>query len=263
MKVIGKEVHIQRGETWTLDFELQTESGHPYIIPKEYQNPYLVITIAGALYEQTGDFRRSYWLDLDRRDVEQADGSILEEPIKRFVSSTPLWLPHFAVDQVLAYYAGEIVADPTSERDITNFLFFTDEAGVRTYKYLKSYTVDIDEDGDIDQDDEVWEEYSLHICKPFDTKDWMESRYLFDMKVLAGEKIEDYVARLIGETVSEDLTDELLGEWIAKIEDPVIKEKVQAAYEVGMPLAPTFDAKALILEPTYLYVSANIQGGIR
>ena len=59
MRMIGNEVYIQRGETWSLDFAVTNDKGHPYVVLKNWPNPYLAITVAAALYEQRGDFRET------------------------------------------------------------------------------------------------------------------------------------------------------------------------------------------------------------
>ena len=52
MKILGDDVYIQRGENWSLDFDVTNEAVEPYMILKEWQNPYLVITVAAARYSQ-------------------------------------------------------------------------------------------------------------------------------------------------------------------------------------------------------------------
>ena len=65
MKILGNEIYIQRGENWTIDFEVKNDDGDPYMILKSIQkNPYIAITVTAARYEQQGDFRKTYWLDL-------------------------------------------------------------------------------------------------------------------------------------------------------------------------------------------------------
>ena len=37
---------------------------------------------------------------------------------------------------------------------------------------------------------------------------------------------------------------------------------MQDLYDSGVPLMPNYDTKSIILQPTKLYVSTDIQGGI-
>jgi hypothetical protein len=47
------------------------------------------------------------------------------------------------------------------------------------------------------------------------------------------------------------------------IEDPSVRENIQALYDDGAPLMPSYDTKSLLLDPTPIYVSVNIQGGVK
>lgn len=394
MKILGDDVYIQRGENWSLDFDITNEAGEPYMMLKEWQNPFLVITITAARYSQEGDYRHSWWLDLTQRYVEDAEGNLVLEPVKRFTGTEALFLDadDFSITEVLAAYGpdakptpGRIVTDKDSDFDVTNFLFYIDpnKDGNRIYKYCKDYTLVPDtfvnckipvtvnpnaatgegiatagfyitaqassaivyyyndayptgaqvincgtytinsDDGlyilvtartfpiqatyghgtlyvnadynlqlytisatpsgigisiaiapalytnNIEEEhteDEVWEEYSLRVVKAFDTKEWVEQGYLYDIKVLAGELVEESVHDyLINEgKVVPDLpwSDEELQEQIERIDNAEMRVYYQGIYDTGMPLMPTYDTKLLVLMPTNLYVSANIQKGI-
>lgn len=264
MRMVGNEVHIQRGENWSLDFEITNEKGHPYTLLKTWKNPYLAITVTAALYEQEGDFRETYWLDLDRRWVEQADGSVALEETKKFISTEALYLQAFDVNEILTRYNSKIVIDKESDFDITNYLFFVDPLldGNLVYKYISDYTID---DGRVIPE---WKEYNFRIIKQFDTKDWMEQGYLYDAKILAGESLEEAVAGQLDveETEHKDLSegwsDEDTQNYINMISDVNVKDNLQYLFDEGIPLMSNYDTKLLIIEPTRLYVSVNLQGGV-
>lgn len=266
MKTLGDDVYIQRGETWSLDFDVTNEDGDPYQMLKEWTNPYFTITVTAARYEQERDFRKTYWLDLAQRMVEGEDGSIQLEPMKMFTGTEALQLSVFAINEALAVYGtgagGRIVLDKNSDFDVTNFLFKVDELhdGNWKYKYVKDYTVT---DGAVTA--ETWEDYSFRIIKQFKTRDWVEQDYLFDMKILAGQSVAEYVHGYLSQDPDIDVpdlpwTDELLQEQINLISNDEIRTYVQEIYDAGMPLMPDYDTKAIILQPTKLIVSANIQG---
>lgn len=394
MKILGDDVYIQRGENWSLDFDITNEAGEPYMMLKEWQNPYLVITITAARYAQEGDYRHSWWLDLTQRYVENAEGKLVLEPVKRFTGTEALFLDadDFSITEVLAAYGpdakptpGRIVVDKSSDFDVTNFLFYIDpnKDGNRIYKYCKDYTLvpetfvnckipvtvnpnaatgegistagfyitasasaghvyyyngayptgaqvidcgnyTIYNDSELyvlvtrrdsavidtygtgilyvdsnyrlqlstlasqppsmtlnlqinpalytnnieeeHTEDEVWEEYSLRVIKAFDTKEWVEQGYLYDIKVLAGELVEESVHDYLineGKDVPDlPWGDEELQEQIERIDNVEMRVYYQGIYDTGMPLMPTYDTKLLVLMPTNLYVSANIQKGI-
>lgn len=394
MKILGDDVYIQRGENWSLDFDITNEAGEPFMMLKEWQNPYLVITVTAARYAQEGDYRHSWWLDLTQRYVEDAEGKLVLEPVKRFTGTEALFLDadDFSITEVLAAYGpdakptpGRIVVDKSSDFDVTNFLFYIDpnKDGNRTYKYCKSYTIIpetfvnckipvtinanaatgegivtpgfyitaagsaghvyyyndahptgaqvvdcgnytiyndsehyivvtrrdsatlftygtgvlyVDSDyrlqlstlateppsmtvnlqinpslytNNIEEEhteDEDWEEYSLRVIKAFDTKEWVEQGYLYDIKVLAGELVEesvhDYLINEGKDVPNLPWGDEELQEQIERIDNAEMRVYYQGIYDTGMPLMPTYDTKLLVLMPTNLYVSANIQKGI-
>lgn len=373
MKKIGNEIYVQRGENWSLDFNITNSKGDPYMLLKEWNNPYLAITVTAARYEQEGDFRQTYWLDLNNRWVEKNDGTTVLEPIKKFMSTEALPLPFFSVDEAIRYYGedagGRIVIDKNSDFDITNFLFYTDPQsdGNRVYRYVKDYvytdmvfqlrpqyygpgtetfestfiveylntlyfvkenttaedipglsdkyvplkllapdnlvylektadtvpvrggiyyapvpltnryelwvyvddyvkvrdyTYDRLENGGIISED--WEDYDFRVIKQFNTKEWTEQGYLFDIKILAGMSVEEYVYNVLsadGDDVPDLPWDNAtLQKQINLVSDEATREELQIIYDEGLPLMPDYDTKTLILEPTKLFVSANIQG---
>lgn len=269
MKTLGNDIYIQRGETWSLDLDVTNSRGDPYMIFSGWRHPYLAITVTAARYEQKGDFRQTYWLDLDERWEEQQDGSIELVPMKRFSSTEALYIERFDSAEVLARYGvnvgGKIVVDEMSDFDIKNYLFFvSNEKDERTYKYIKEYTVDVD--GDILTQE--WVEYNFRFVKHFDTKNWMEQGYLFDMKLLAGDTVEEYVYDLLANQNFPSLkdlpwSDSELDAHIESIEDETKRGYAREIFESGAPLMPDYDTKGLILNPTRLYVSANLQGGVK
>lgn len=262
MRIVGDTVYVQRGEIWSLDFDVTDEKGRPYMLFSKWSNPYLAITVAGSMYEQTGDMRETHWLDLSYRWVEQEDGTIVKEPLKRFIATEPLYLPdgRFSIIDALMCYGDRIVINSTSDFDIKNYLFYVENSdGNYEYKYVSSYT---GTDAESANASAVWVDYNFRVVKQFNTKSWMEQGYLYDAKILAGETCEEYVARQLNIELG-DWSAEELEQKIASIEDEEIREHVMSVYESGAPLMPEYDVKALIIEPSKLLVSTNIQGGVR
>lgn len=269
MKLLKDEVHVQRGEAFTLDFQVTNRKGDPFMLFSKWANPFLVITVASALYKQEGDYRKSYWLDLKDRFIEQADGTFIVKPIKKFISTEALYLYNFSVNQILATYiragADRMVLDKTSDFDITNFLFYVDvnNDGNRVYKYLEDYAIE-EVDGNITVLSETWVEYSFRIVKQFDTRDWIEQKYMLDIKVVTGQSI--------GERITEILTDEDIdcvtlpwGEeqtqmYINEITNENYRTEMQTMFIDNVPLYKYTNVNT-ILPPTPLYVGVNLQGG--
>jgi hypothetical protein len=271
--MIGNEVHIQRGETFSLDFAVRNPKGHPFVVLNRWSNPYLAITVTAALYEQQGDFRETYWLDLANRYVEQADGSMALEPLKTFTSAEALFLPNrFSLGDVMGYYSqqnhGNLVLDKTSDFDVTKFLFYTDPKhdGNYVYKYIKDYKLGTN--NAINEELVDWVEYDFRVIKQFNTKSWMEQGYLYDIKVLAGESVQEHLANiLMTQRDSHKPVDEWTTEdwetYIALVQDEAEREEIRQLYDDGIPLMSSYDTKSLLLEPTPIYVSVNIQGGVK
>ena len=209
MKMVGNEIYIQRGETWSLDFAVRSEKGHPLMLFKGWKNPYLVITVTNSAYPQNGIFKMTYWLDLDKHYEEQNDGSLKEVPVKRFIATEPLYVETFDESQILSLYT-KIKNDAQSDFDITNYLFYTEIDGENIYRYVER-----------DKGVFVWIDYDFRIVKHFTTKDWLEQKYLYDIKLLAGDAIEGS----------------------------------------DVPLAADYEVNITILEPTNLFVGVNLQGG--
>lgn len=282
MKMIGNEVYIQRGETWALDFAVKDKNGHPFTIPNDWKNPYIVITVAGARYEQKGDFRRTYWLDLTDRWVEQADGSLALESVKTFTNAEPLFAQliegeysverqgysyEFDIPDILSRYGvengGNIVLDTTNDNDITNFLFY---GKLDDGTYLHAYCENYENNGDGTYS-ATWKEYDFRVIKQFITKDWTESSYLYDIKILTGESLEEHIAAILDaqQTPRDPLpwNSVQIPLYIDAIEDLEKKREVLEIYMSGAPLFPDYEVKNVILPPTKLYTSTNIQGGVR
>ena len=270
MKILGDDVYIQRGENWSLDFEIVNSKGEPYTILKTWTHPYLAITITAARYSQEGDYRHTWWLDLDRRYVEGSDGTLTLVPLKRFISTEALYLDgeDFSAQEAINTYGtragGRIVLDEDSDFDITNYLFYIDpnNDNNRTYKYLKSYTIS---GGSITN--EVWEEYDLRIIKGFDTKEWVEQRYLYDIKVLTGETIDENIYAYMTQEGYKNIPalpwyeDDTMQQ-IERIDDVEKRIEYTELVESNMPIMPDYETKLLVLQPTNIYVSANIQKGV-
>lgn len=269
MYVLGDDVYIQRGENWSLDFQVTNVKGEPYMLFKKWKHPYLAITVTAARYSQKGDYRHTWWLDLENRYVENSSGELVLVPMKKFISTEALYIEgsDFSAQEVISTYGvdagGRIVLDEMSDFDITNYLFYIDpnNDGNRKYGYVKSYSVS---DGAINN--EQWEEYDFRIIKSFVTKEWVEQSYLFDIKVLTGDTVEESLYAYLNEEGYDDVPnlpwdDNTTISQLERITDPNVYYYYKELLDDGMPLMPDYDTKLLVLQPTKLFVSANIQSG--
>lgn len=281
MRMLGDDVYIQRGETWSLDFSVRNEKGDPYQLLNQWKNPYFVITVTAARYEQEGDFRHTWWLDLENTLVQGKDGVPILTPMKKFIATEALYTGVIGIPKKPAVfdttvltkikekYAGSQItfnSDPAerNDYDVTNYLFFIDPKGDGnlSYAFVKAYELNSDESVKSVE----WVPYDMRIIKQFDTKSWIEQTYLYDMKILAGESVSEFIDRTLREqklTEEEIAALETTQEKIDRIDDVDTRAEVQELYDDNIPLMPNYDMKTLILQPTKIYVSANIQGGVK
>lgn len=263
MRIIGDNIIIQRGEDFTIDFEVKSLEGHPLMLLKQLTNPFLVITVTNNRYENVNVYKQSWWLDIDNCRFIQKDGTVINAKLKRFTSTEPLSITIFDAQEVVSTYVstGRLVLDKSSDFDITNFLFYTtDEEGNNTYKYIKDYTV---ADGSIAT--QKWEEYSgFRVIKSFYTSDWIEQSYWIDMKVLSGETLDESLYAYMKEESYEDIpelpwTEEIFLAQLERVVDVTIKEKYTKLYESNAPLVEPYDSEQVILYPKKISISSNIQ----
>lgn len=270
MKRVGNDFYIQRGENWTLDFEVANAAGDPLMLLKSWRNPYLVITVTSSLYTQEGALRENYWLELDKSWIEQDDGTQELLPVKRFISTEALPLPYNEDDvaSAIKYYGiyadGRMVLDKNSQFDVTNYLFVCrDVDGNPIYKYVRDYTV---EDGVVI--DEQWELYNFRFVKQFCTEDWVEQDYTMDMKLLAGESLIEYVRRVLTEEMNykglpedDNWTKVQTQRFIDMIQDNTKRASAKYVFNNNMPLMPSYEAKVVIQDNMHIFVSADTLGG--
>lgn len=276
MKMLGDSIFIQRGETFTLDFELKDANGRPFCVPLKWKHPYLVINVSSALYDQKGNYRETIWVDLNDK----------EDPFKRFEVTEPLYVkPYgsdkdkpFAISEVLSTY-GHLVKFDDGDYDIKNFLFCTDpnRDGELVYKYVKSYTLgsaveDSNKDGilssnEVNITNEEWETYDCRfVIDDFDTREWVEQSYLYDANLVSGTTVEEYLEDVyLRENIGSgiDLSDdEKIRDAIELIKDDKQREYIKKVFELNRPLMPNYEAKICVWLPKKIFVSVNLEGEI-
>lgn len=62
MRLKGTDLTVYTGEQFTLDFIVRNEDGTPYVIPSQYTDPYILLTVTSSNYQQVGRYRREMWL---------------------------------------------------------------------------------------------------------------------------------------------------------------------------------------------------------
>ncbi len=271
MKMLGDDIFIQRGETFTLDFELKDAEGRPFCIPLEWadKHPYLVITISSSLYDQKGNYKESVWLDLSDRKKFTGTQALYVSPYQDNK------LKPFAISEILSTY-DDIIKFDGSDDDITNFLFCTDPKGdgKLVYKYVTSYELlgDKNSNGKVDADevdivDENWTTYDCRfVIDAFDTREWVEQKYFYDANLVCGTTVEEYLEDVyLRENLcsSVDLSnDEKIRKTIELIRDEKQREYIRKVFELNRPLMPNYAAKICVWLPKKIFVSVNLEGEV-
>jgi ferritin-like protein len=116
------------------------------------------------------------------------------------------------------------------------------------------------------------EQYTFSIILPFtrnDTLEWIEQIYFYDIKLVAGPRLEDYTMNLVQthELYPSDATIPLdqwtLDEMIALFVRSNYKyiREVKRLQSLGKPLM-SYDLQQDILLPTEIKVGTSLEGGI-
>ena len=72
MTIKGKQLFVQRGENFTLDFVVQNPDGTPYRVPSTYKDTavgkdcFIVITVASATYNEPKRYIENWYLPIDK-----------------------------------------------------------------------------------------------------------------------------------------------------------------------------------------------------
>lgn len=86
MKTLNNELVVHQGETFTISRTILNRDNTPYVISKEIEHPFFLLTVASTAYDQKDRYVKQYWLDasvygqfkytkiLDIRDLKTASG---------------------------------------------------------------------------------------------------------------------------------------------------------------------------------------------
>lgn len=164
---------VIRGETFTIDRTVVNRDGSPFIVSSEYENPYILISVASTKYNQQNRYLVNWWLSLD--DLLSQDGS--KGMMPRF--------PNTRVKEINSINnTSEYANDEPME-----FVYHDKQTG--EYKYLKEYNVG---------ETALFEDYEFRIIHSFThdiTKDWVEQSYVYSIRLVAGTKSDNNSTRPI------------------------------------------------------------------
>ena len=248
MRLYNKELKIQQGEEFAIDWELTLENGDPYIVSSKLSNPMIQIVISSTNYAQPGaiEYRNNYNGAGNREVVDT--GQIFNYYLKvedTFLETTPVRVSE-SYDTIVnqgGYPSSLLPFD--AQKAVVYF-------GHNGYYRCKRYYGGKYE----------WEPYHFRIVKTFrteDTKQWTEHDYTYAINLVAGKT-----------------TEERLNEIYESIETPIATKKnnkidlYNQLYEYDRKLVKDINLdkvfydinyKQVIVEPTKLTVTNDIFGG--
>lgn len=181
MQVRNNEISVQRGESWTMSKKIQNKDGSPFIVSSELTNPYWLVTIASARYEQKDRYILNKWLELSN--------------FPRFKYTQPIELAKYGLkfsDNTLPFIDfdedgdnNDFAGDETSGYSNIAIFYEKDSNGVISYKYWE-YINNIE--GDYDGN---WVDYECPIVTTFShkiTNQWVEQNYYYSITLVTGRE---------------------------------------------------------------------------
>ena len=244
MRIANNELEIYRGETFCIDRTIINEDGSPYIISKQLNNPYFLITIASSKYRQDGRYVHNYWLDVT--DLPRFNSTVAL-PLSVLGENYTVWdnVKEWPESGLNGYAYDECV------------FYIEDVEGNREYKY---WDVNLG-----------WQPYKLRIVKIFtteDTESWTEQEYVYSILLVSGTTMTDYLRYMAKDYLTENelskfRTDkELYNELLLRV-DEIDEKRYGKLSELNVErMLANYDIVLNILIPTKLTVLANIRGGL-
>lgn len=248
MRLYNKELKIQQGEEFAIDWELTMENGDPYIVSSKLSNPMIQIVISSTNYAQPGviKYKNNAYGAGNREVVDTGQMFNYYLEVKdTFLETTPVTVSE-SYDTIVNQggYPSSLLSFDKQKAVV----YFGSHGYYRCTGYSGSkYS---------------WEKYHFRIVKTFrteDTKQWTEHDYTYAINLVAGKT-----------------TEERLNEIYESIETPIATKKnnkidlYNQLYEYDRKLVKDINLdkvfydinyKQVIVEPTKLTVTNDIFGG--
>ena len=250
MRLYNKELKIQQGEEFAIDWELTLENGDPYIVSSKLSNPMIQIVISSTNYAQPGviEYRNNYNGAGNREVVDTGQMFNYYLEVKdTFLETTPVTVPE-SYDTIVnqgGYPSSLLPFD--AQKAVVNL-------GHNAYYRCKRYTGGKYE----------WEEYHFRIVKTFrteDTKQWTEHDYTYAINLVSGKTTEERLMDMYWSLENAPFTPPASGN---KYEFYHLLYDYDRKLVEGIDLNKVFyniNYKQVIVEPTKLTVTNDIFGG--
>lgn len=234
MRIQGNELTVRRNETFTIDFSVVNRDGTPFVVSSEYKNPYVLVTVSSAKYNQKNRYLSNWWLNLNDMYNERNE----RVPVPRFKSTI--------IKRITSKSDTSILSDEPYET-----VYYNEEDDT----YL--YRVD-DKDGTVNL-----VEYDFRIIHHFTnsvTKMWVEQSYTYTVYLVSGDDTLTYLRNLFKNTFGKAPADILSTEELYKelyVKNPSLVENIN----YSRPIV-NYDVVQILLEPTKLTVLPDPHGDI-
>lgn len=247
MQNYDNELTIYRGESFTLDFKVQYESGAPYIVSSEAENPYWLISISDSALETGNRDVRNYWLPVDNKNKYASTLPLDLYDFKTYATGDkPAYasfsdVKSFPISGV--YYNGQYVESLSAKHAV-----FYNSLEPGTYKYW----------------DNGWKDYDCRIVCPFrsaDTSTLEIGKYYYSIQFITGISTLSYLRSLVSENT--ELTSEQIKDLDVHELYDLVKNvsNLPSDLHLEQPIFPT--SSNPIMAPNVINVISYMQGDIR
>ena len=183
MRTKAGDIYCERGETFTIGFDVRGNDGAPYVLSSQLEGDgfkaYLLLTVASS--SNVTDTERkvyNFWGDTSNIDKFYTTKPLMRDDVGAVgASASAAWT---AINS-------ELITDDEKAKGInpSNYAIYykEDNDGTRTYRRITG----------TDANTAKWADYKFLYYKHFSkaiTEQWVESQYEYALKVVSGTVIE-------------------------------------------------------------------------
>ena len=184
MRTKAGDIYCERGETFTIGFDVRGNDGAPYVLSSKLEGDgfkaYLLLTVASSA-NVTESERKVYnfWGDTSNIDKFYTTKPLMRDDVGAVgASASDAWT---AINS-------ELITDDEKAKGITpaNYAIYykEDNDGARTYRRITG----------TDANTAKWADYKFLYYKHFSkaiTEQWVESQYEYALKVVSGTVVQN------------------------------------------------------------------------
>lgn len=184
MRTKAGDIYCERGETFTIGFDVRGNDGAPYVLSSKLEGEgfkaYLLLTVASSA-NVTESERKVYnfWGDTSNIDKFYTTKPLMRDDVGAVgASASDAWTA------IYNSYTKELDESATTINPANYAIYYKeDDDGTRTYRRITG----------TDANTAKWADYKFLYYKHFSkaiTEQWVESQYDYALKVVSGTVIE-------------------------------------------------------------------------